>query len=92
MEITKRLPHDFVKLLPKGIIRPMDDEEPQFADCHAAVAGILQCLESLADEADSLHMARTHLALRKAIRACQAEQSRRDLPLRARTRRYLTLH
>ena len=67
----------------------MDDDLPDAAQ-HATAASVLQCLTMLAEEAVNLNLPRTLLALRKAIRACQAEQSR---PIQAfRPRRHLVLH
>ncbi|MDB5401694.1 MAG: hypothetical protein QOD93_6962 [Acetobacteraceae bacterium] len=66
-----------------------DDELPEAAR-HATAASVLQCLTMLAEEAVNLNLPRTLLALRKAIRACQAEQAR---PMAApRARRHLVLH
>ena len=70
----------------------MTDQAPAPAAVHQAAAGLLQCLEMLAEEADNLHLSRTLLALRKAIRACQAEQTRGNVTLRPRPRRMLMLH
>jgi hypothetical protein len=71
----------------------MNDDDPFASDCRVSTSSILQCLEMLADEADHLQLARTHLALRKAIRACQAENKRlapgRSAP---RPRRHLVMH
>jgi hypothetical protein len=53
----------------------VDDDLPEAAR-HATAANILQCLTMLAEEAVNLNLPRTMLALRKAIRACQAEQAR----------------
>jgi hypothetical protein len=57
---------------------------------HATAANMLQCLTLLADEADNLNLPRTALALRKAIRACRAEQTRPTPQSRA--RRHVVLH
>jgi hypothetical protein len=67
----------------------VDDELPEAAR-HATAASILQCLTMLADEAVNLNLPRTILALRKAMRACQAEQSR-SMPT-VRPRRHLVMH
>ena len=67
----------------------VDDEVPEAAQ-HATAAHILQCLTMLAEEAANLNLPRTMLALRKAIRACQAEQARPVPALRP--RRHLVLH
>ena len=68
----------------------MDDDEFPDAIRPAMAANMLQCLTALADEADNLNLPRTLLALRKAIRACQAEQTR---PTAApRMRRHLVVH
>jgi len=69
-----------------------DDDEPSATDCHLAAIGILQSLHMLAEEADHLRLSRTYVALRKAIRACQAENARPNPTIRPRPRRYLTLH
>ena len=67
----------------------MDDDLPEAAR-HQTAAHVLQCLTMLAEEAVNLNLPRTLLDLRKAIRACQAEQAR---PLPApRVRRHLVLH
>ena len=47
----------------------MDDESAPTA----SATGILQCLRMLAAEADSLRLDRTFLALREAVKACEAE-------------------
>ena len=67
----------------------IDDDLPEAAR-HASVASVLQCLTMLAEEAVNLNLPRTLLALRKAIRACQAEQAR-PIPM-LRPRRHLVLH
>jgi hypothetical protein len=67
----------------------VDDDFPDAAR-HAAAANVLQCLTMLAEEAVNLNLPRTILALRKAVRACQAEQGRPTPPLRPRRR--LVLH
>jgi len=51
---------------------------------------MLQCLSLLLDEADNLNLPRTALALRKAVRACRAEQTRATP--QARARRHMVLH
>lgn len=66
-----------------------DDELPE-ASRHATAANVLQCLTMLAEETVNLNLPRTMLALRKAIRACHAEQAR-PVPL-MRPRRHLVLH
>jgi hypothetical protein len=67
----------------------IDDDLPDTAR-HASAANVLQCLTMLADEAANLNLPRTLLALRKAVRACQAEQAR---PMPAlRPRRHLVMH
>jgi hypothetical protein len=66
-----------------------DDDLPDAAR-HATAANILQCLDMLAEEAVNLNLPRTMLALRKAIRACRAEQTRPVPTLRP--RRHLVLH
>ncbi len=67
----------------------VDDDLPEAAR-HATAANVLQCLTMLAEEAASLNLPRTMLALRKAIRACQAEQARPAPTLRP--RRHHVLH
>lgn len=67
----------------------VEDDLPDAAR-HATAASLLQCLTMLADEAANLNLPRTLLALRKAIRACQAEQARPVPPIRP--RRHLVLH
>lgn len=69
----------------------MRDDEPSAGDCHAAAISFLQCLQMLADEADKRSLSRTHLALRRAIRACRAEQDTAG-PAAPRPRRSLALH
>ncbi|HUB45253.1 MAG TPA: hypothetical protein VMB73_09730 [Acetobacteraceae bacterium] len=68
----------------------MRDDESAAGDCHAAATGFMQCLQMLADEADRRGLPRTHIALRRAMRACRAEQEIATPP--ARTRRSLSLH
>lgn len=67
----------------------LDDEPPETAR-HATAASILLCLTNLVEELDNLNLPRTMLALRKAIRACQAEQGRPGGPVRP--RRHVVLH
>jgi hypothetical protein len=68
----------------------MIDDEMSEAALHASAANVLQCLTMLAEEAVNLNLPRTMVALRKAIRACRAEQAR---PVPApRARRHLVLH
>ena len=68
----------------------MTDNDAPDAVRRATAANMLQCLTILAEEADNLNLPRTLLALHKAIRACQAEQTR---PVPApRVRRNLMLH
>jgi hypothetical protein len=68
----------------------MIDDELSEAALHASAANLLQCLTMLAEEAVNLNLPRTMLALRKAIRACRAEQAR---PVPApRARRHVVLH
>ena len=67
----------------------MPDDDPFSRDCQAAASNILHCLRMLAEEADTLRLFRTQVALRKAIRACQSEQTQRLVP---RPRRGLTMH
>ncbi|HUB15422.1 MAG TPA: hypothetical protein VMB34_25965 [Acetobacteraceae bacterium] len=69
----------------------MRDDEPAAGDCHAASIGLMQCLQMLANEADRRRLPRTHLALRRAIRACRAEQEGTPVA-RPRPRRSLALH
>jgi hypothetical protein len=68
----------------------MIDDDFSDAARHATVANVLQCLTMLAEEVVILDLPRTMLALRKAVRACQAEQARPIPPLRP--RRHLVLH
>jgi hypothetical protein len=72
------------------IALPMVDDDLPDAARHATAANVLQCLTMLAEEAVNLNLPRTMLALRKAIRACQAEQARPVPP--PRPRRHLVLH
>jgi len=67
-----------------------EDDPPEAARLASAVS-ILQCLDMLLEEADRLGMPRTVVALRKAVRACNAEQSARPPPI-APPRRHLILH
>jgi hypothetical protein len=67
----------------------VDDDLPEAAHLTTA-SNVLQCLTMLAEEAVNLNLPRTMLALRKAIRACQAEQAR-PMPI-PRVRRNLVLH
>ena len=67
----------------------IDDDLPDAARL-ATAASVLQCLTMLAEEAENLNLPRTLLSLRKAIRACHAEQARLT-PL-WRPRRHLVLH
>lgn len=67
----------------------MNDDLPDAARLATANA-VLECLTILAEEAENLNLPRTVLALRKAIRACHAEQTR-PTPL-MRPRRHLVLH
>ncbi len=67
----------------------IDDDFSETARQQTA-AHVLQCLTMLAEEAANLNLHRTLLALRKAVRACHAEQLR---PMAApRVRRHLVLH
>ncbi|HUN43444.1 MAG TPA: hypothetical protein VMU81_24380 [Acetobacteraceae bacterium] len=68
----------------------MRDDESAAGDCHAAASGFMQCLQMLADEANKRHLTRTHIALRRAMRACRAEQGIETPPPRA--RRSAALH
>jgi hypothetical protein len=68
----------------------MIDDDVTEAALRATAANMLQCLTMLAEEADCLNLPRTMVALRKAIRACQAEQARPVPQLRP--RRHLVLH
>jgi hypothetical protein len=70
----------------------MQDEGTASGDCHAAVAGILQCLQLLTAEAERRGLLRTRVALRRAIRACWAEENRDRPAPRPRPRRSLALH
>ena len=51
----------------------MDNDDSVRAE--AAATGILQCLRMLAEEAASLRLARTVVALQEAIEACESEQT-----------------
>ena len=73
------------------IAPPVFDEELPDAARHATAAGLLQCLTMLAEETGNLNLPRTLLALRKAIRACHAEQARPGGP-GLRPRRHVVLH
>lgn len=68
----------------------LDDEETAAARQTTTAANVLLCLTMLLEEADTLNLPRTMVALRKALRACQAEQSRPGAA--PRTRRHLVLH
>jgi hypothetical protein len=68
----------------------MFEDDPPESARHASAASILQCLTMLVEEADKLGLSRTHVALRKALRACQSEVSR-PLPV-PRPRRHMVLH
>ena len=68
----------------------MFDDELSEEALHATAANVLQCLTMLVEEAESLNLPRTMVALRKAIRACQAEQTRPAPALRP--RRHVVLH
>jgi hypothetical protein len=70
----------------------MRDDDSAPGDCHAAAVGIMQCLQMLADEADKRCMSHTYTALRRAMRACRAEQAEDGARLRPRVRRSLALH
>ncbi|MGA3402209.1 MAG: hypothetical protein ABSC95_23620 [Acetobacteraceae bacterium] len=70
----------------------MQDDDTATGDCHAAAAGLLQCLQMLAVEADRRGLSRTHGALRKAVRACWAEEAQDRAAPRPRHRRSLALH
>lgn len=43
------------------------------SDCMATANGILQCLGMLAEEAASLNLSRTMMAIREAVLTCRAE-------------------
>jgi hypothetical protein len=70
----------------------MQDDDTASGDCHAAAAGLLQCLQMLAAEADRRDLSRTRVALRKAIRACWEEETQDRGTPRPRLRRSLALH
>lgn len=70
----------------------MQDDDSASVGSRASVLGILHCLKMLAEEADNLQLPRTRLALRKAIRACQAEQDRGKAMRIGASRRGMTLH
>lgn len=44
-------------------------------ECVATALGILQCLRMLADEAATLNLARTLIALHDALEICEAERA-----------------
>lgn len=68
----------------------MAEEDSPEPGSHRSAIGILQCLTSLAEEAQNLGLMRTNMALRKAIRACQAEQAHPHP--NPRPRRHLVVH
>jgi hypothetical protein len=70
----------------------MQDDDGVTGDCHGVAAGLLQCLQMLAAEAGRRDLSRTHLALRKAIRACWEEEAQDRATPRPRPRRSLALH
>lgn len=70
----------------------MQDDNGASGDSSGAAAGMLHCLQMLAAEADRRGMSRTHVALRRAIRACWAEQLQGRATPRPRPRRSLALH
>lgn len=49
--------------------------EDDSLSCDATATGILHCLRMLAEEAESLRLTRTLLALREAIETCSAERT-----------------
>jgi hypothetical protein len=53
-------------------------------ECAATARGIIQCLGMLAEEAASLDLTKTMLAIREALRTCTAEGAERigipDIP------------
>lgn len=51
----------------------MNDED--MLSCDATATGILQCLRMLAEEAESLQLTRTLVALREAIETCVEERT-----------------
>ncbi len=71
---------------------PMRDDDTAVGECDAAVAGLLHCLQMLAAEAERRDLSRTHQALRRAIRACWAEEAHDRATPRPRARRSLALH
>jgi hypothetical protein len=66
--------------------RSMSDDDG--TECAATARGIMQCLGMLAEEAASLDLTRTMLAIREALRTCSAEGAERiamtDMPARFR--------
>jgi hypothetical protein len=48
----------------------MDDLD---TDCSATPTGIMQCLRMLAEEAATLNLSRTLVAIQEALQACQSE-------------------
>jgi len=68
----------------------MQDDDLALGDCQATAVGLLHCLQMLAAEAERRDLSRTHVALRRAIRACWEEEAQDgDTP---RPRRSLALH
>jgi hypothetical protein len=67
----------------------IDDDVAEAAQL-ATAANVLQVLTMLVDEAENLNLPRTMVALRKALRACRAEQARP--PGMLRPRRHVVLH
>jgi hypothetical protein len=48
----------------------MDDLD---SDCTATPSGIMQCLRMLAEEAATLNLSRTLLAIHEALQTCESE-------------------
>ena len=67
----------------------MPDDDQLAPDSETLTSNILHCLQMLEEEADSLGLFRTQVALRKAIRACQTERAAPAVPAR---RRGIVLH
>jgi hypothetical protein len=66
--------------------RSMSEEDG--TECPATARGIMQCLGMLAEEAASLDLTKTMLAIREALKTCSAEGAERigmtDIPVRFR--------
>ena len=49
-------------------------------DCTASPSGIMQCLRMLAEEAATLNLSRTLLAIHEALQACESEGGEAGAP------------